>query len=112
MRHLFTQTLFSSIIFLLSMNLGFAANSMMVFTADWCGGCKAFKKALDENPGALDDYQLELINFDQNREIAKQLKVRSIPTFIIYDENDREVARKVGFESLDELKTWLEHHAD
>lgn len=111
MRHLFTQTLFSSIIFLLGINMGFAANSMMVFTADWCGGCKAFKKALAENPDGLDNYPLELVDFDQNREIAKQLNVRSIPTFILYDENDREVARKVGFDTLDELNAWRHQHA-
>jgi thioredoxin-like negative regulator of GroEL len=94
--------------------LGFGgcfAETMMVFSADWCGNCVKFKKDLERQPFALEPNVVDVLDFDADRETARQLNVTRIPTFILYDENNREVARKVGYANISELKAWADKHA-
>jgi thiol-disulfide isomerase/thioredoxin len=87
------------------------AETLMVFSADWCGSCVKFKQDLERDPFALAPNVVEALDFDADRDSAKKLNVTRIPTFILYDENNREVARKVGYANISELKTWAATHA-
>ncbi len=63
------------------------------FTATWCGPCKAFKPIMTEimNEG----HSIQFVDVDQNRDLAQQYNVQSVPTTVI-EENGVEVHRFLG----------------
>jgi thioredoxin 1 len=63
------------------------------FTATWCGPCKAFKPIMNEI--ANEGYSIQVIDVDQNQELASKYGVRSIPATVI-EENGVEVDRFIG----------------
>ena len=72
------------------------------FHADWCGPCKAMKPTLTKFKEASKVPLLEL-NVDTESEISAKYGVRSIPCFIVI-EDGLEIKRKIGMQSLDQLK--------
>ena len=70
------------------------------FSATWCGPCKQFKPIMEElsNEG----YNIEFIDGDENKEVAIEYNIRSIPTTII-EEEGKEINRLVGVKSKEEM---------
>ena len=55
------------------------------FYADWCGPCKMMIPVLDElSAEKADELTIYKINVDENPDIARQYKVMSIPTMILF----------------------------
>ena len=70
------------------------------FSAAWCGPCKQFKPIMQE---LLDEgYNIEFIDGDENREVAIEYNIRSIPTTVI-EEEGKEINRLVGVKSKEEM---------
>ncbi len=63
------------------------------FTATWCGPCKAFKPVMTEI--MKEGHSVQILDIDDNKELAQQYNVRSVPTTVI-EENGVEVDRFVG----------------
>ena len=63
------------------------------FTATWCGPCKMFKPIVIEL--AEEEYSIEIIDLDEQQDIAVQCRISSVPTMII-EENGIEVDRFIG----------------
>ena len=70
------------------------------FSAAWCGPCKQFKPIMQE---LLDEgYNIEFIDGDENKEVAIEYNIRSIPTTVI-EEEGKEINRLVGVKSKEEM---------
>jgi thioredoxin 1 len=69
---------------------------LLEFSAAWCGPCRQVKpevEALAREVSGL--AEVVAIDVDEQRELAAQYKVRSIPCFVVV-RNGREVARQSG----------------
>ncbi len=75
------------------------------FYADWCGPCKLMGKVLEE----MNSIDILKVNVDNFPDIAREFKVMSIPTLIVF-KNGLEVSKKIGFISKDELNNWLSNN--
>ena len=54
------------------------------FWADWCGSCNQLTPIIEELAAAHPELKVAKVHVDQQRELAKQHKVFSIPTLVIY----------------------------
>ena len=75
------------------------------FYATWCGPCNMLGLVLEK----FDDENIVPIlklDVDEAKDVAEKYKVFTIPTLIIF-ENGKEIKRKVGYQSLDELRKWV-----
>ena len=54
------------------------------FWAEWCGPCKMIAPVLDELSGEMaGQLKIAKVNVDENRDLAAQFNIRSIPTLLI-----------------------------
>ena len=75
------------------------------FYATWCGPCKMLGLVLEK----FDDENIVPIlklDVDEAKDVAEKYKVFTIPTLIIF-KNGKEIKRKVGYQSLGELRKWV-----
>lgn len=73
------------------------------FTATWCQPCKMLAKNLESVNSIV---PIEVIDIDENTDVAVEYGIRSVPTLVMLDEN-MEVKRMSGTKSLKELEDWL-----
>jgi thioredoxin 1 len=74
------------------------------FTASWCQPCKAMAKLMEDIDTNL---PIEIIDIDEQPELAVDYGIRSVPTLVMVDENI-EVRRMVGLATKEKLKNWIE----
>ena len=75
---------------------------ILYFTADWCNPCKKVKPIVEEL-NRDSSVKFQFIDVDQEIEMAKNMNVRSIPTFIVID-NGSEVKRVTGAQTKEQLE--------
>lgn len=77
------------------------------FGAGWCPPCKKMEPVIAQLKNqAAGKYKVVNIDASVQIEIMKQMRVESLPVFIVY-KNGKEVWRRQGMATLDELKTKL-----
>ena len=77
------------------------------FWAEWCGPCQTFITIIHSYAEKAQGVKVGKINVDENRELAKQYRIMSIPTVMLF-QNGEPVKRHSGVLMEDELKEWVE----
>lgn len=84
----------------------------LFFTADWCAFCKKMKLETLESEqikkDLVSDYVPCFLDFDKNKTVARQFKIRQIPTYIAISPDGVVLSRGQGFKNVEEFKLWLE----
>lgn len=68
---------------------------VLFFTADWCPDCRFIKPAMPEIEQDFSDYTFYEVDRDENIDLAAELNVFGIPSFIVYD-NGKGIGRFVN----------------
>ena len=78
------------------------------FHADWCPTCKAQGVALQamRNDPALKDVTLLQANYDTEKALKQDMKIRMQSTFVVF-KGKTEVARSAGVTDADKIKATL-----
>ena len=73
------------------------------FWAPWCGPCRMLAPILEEIAAETDGAVIAKVNVDEQMALAREYKVMSIPTFLIF--KDGKVAeRTLGVQEKSELE--------
>lgn len=83
-----------------------AAETLVACTASWCGPCQRFHRDLKADPSLPCGRAVRLVDVDRDSREARRLGVRSMPTFIVF-EDGREVRRTSGYSDAAAFKRWL-----
>lgn len=91
--------------------IGESKPTLVDFFATWCGPCKMQSPILEQLKSAVGDKANILkIDIDRNEAMARQYRVQSVPTLIIF-KNGEPVWRASGLHQLADLQAKLSEHA-
>ena len=74
--------------------------------ADWCGPCKMLAPVIEELSEEIENVEFYKLNIDESGEIAERYGIMSIPTLLIFKNNEL-IDTLVGFRTKEELKEML-----
>ncbi len=77
--------------------------------ADWCGPCKMLAPTLEELAGEYSDVKFCKINVDNDRELAMQFRVESIP-FVAFVKDNTFLDMSVGYVPKEKLASMIEEY--
>jgi thioredoxin 1 len=80
--------------------------TILYFTADWCQPCKRVKPIVEELNRESFPGIFQVIDVDIEKEMAQTFEIRSVPTFILFDEG-KEVNRSIGAQSRQALLEFI-----
>lgn len=75
---------------------------LLVFSAKWCSPCRAVAPLLLQL-----GIKVEKIDIELDRELVKVHGVRSVPTFLLFDE-DNLIGTEVGLRTLAQLQNFVQ----
>lgn len=81
------------------------------FWAVWCKECKEMDKKAFQNPDVvklLTHFVLLKVDVDDVPELKAHFAVGGMPTILVVNAEGEEIARAVGYQNAEQLKTFLE----
>lgn len=85
-------------------------SNVFYFTADWCNPCKKVRPIVEEINRET-SVKFQIIDVDSEPELVKRFEIRSVPTFILI-ENNKEVKRITGAQTKDQLESFINLKAE
>ena len=79
---------------------------LLDFWANWCGPCRMVGPVVEEIAQERPDVKVGKIDVDEQRELAAQFGVMSIPTLVVI-KNGKAVKRSVGVQTKDRIRSML-----
>jgi thioredoxin 1 len=79
---------------------------LLKFYAEWCGPCK-MQTMVIKGAGDKITVPVEEVDIDSNVFMCTQFNIRSVPTMVLVDDEEKEIKRKVGVMQESELIEWL-----
>lgn len=76
------------------------------FYAEWCGPCKGLSMVIKAAQDKI-DIPIESVNIDENIFMTQDFQVRSVPTMILVDDDEKEIRRIVGVVNEEKLLEFL-----
>ena len=76
------------------------------FWATWCGPCQMVSPIIEELSDELTGVKIGKVNVDEEMELAKQYRVMSIPTLIVFKDG-KKVNMAIGAQGKEEIKDLL-----
>jgi thioredoxin 1 len=80
--------------------------SILYFTADWCQPCKKVKPIVEDLNRESFPGIFQIIDVDIENEMAKTFEIRSVPTFILF-EDGKETNRITGLQTKKSLLEFI-----
>lgn len=81
---------------------------LMAFKAAWCGPCKMLTPILKQMQE--EGYNIEIIDVDEQTELAEANNVKSYPTLDFFD-GDRKYRRVLGIQTKEQLQDYFTEKA-
>ena len=72
------------------------------FWAGWCAPCMALAPTIDEIASEQDTVKVGKVNVDEQQELARQYRVMSIPTLMVFKDGEL-IRREAGGKSKQEI---------
>lgn len=72
------------------------------FWASWCRPCKMISPVVDEIAAEMEEIRVGKVNIDEELELAKQFKVMSIPTLLLFKKG-KVVGTSVGLSTKQDI---------
>lgn len=79
---------------------------LLKFEGGWCLPCKRMSPIVNEALKTVDNVELIVIDVDQEPDLAREFKVRSIPMLVLV-KGDEVIKTMVGSRSIGEVKEFL-----
>jgi len=76
------------------------------FTADWCQPCKRTRPIVEEMNREQSIAGFQIIDVDDNSDLVKNFGIKSVPTFILFDDGI-EKNRIVGGQTREQLEEFI-----